>query len=163
MACVPSRTTHKSWTTVQCISKAAANLSPCGNGALSTPALVATRGLDMTSMDKELLELRRQLQSKVREERRLIQDFEATLLNADTELHAEIERVQASHLERRKAMLASLVGLARSIGTMPGGHLASDGGPAIDHTPTLRRIAQDIDEPESVQQITAFTRDLRER
>jgi hypothetical protein len=114
-------------------------------------------------MEKQLVELRRQLQSKVREERRLIQEFEATLLNADTELHAEIERVQASHLERRQAMMASLVGLARSIGTMPGGYLASDGGPAIDHSPTPRQIAQDVDEPESVQQITAFTRDLRER
>jgi hypothetical protein len=124
---------------------------------------VATRGLDMTCMEKQLQELRRQLHDKIREERRLILEFEATLNSADAELHAEIERIQTGHLERRHAMMTSLAGLARSLGALPGGHLQSDGGQAIEHEPVRRQIAQDREEPVSVEQITAFTRDLRER
>jgi len=131
--------------------------------AFSTPVLNATRGLDMTGMEKQLQELRQQLHEKVREERRLILEFEATLHSADAELHAEIERIQTSHLERRHAMMASLAGLARSLGALPGGHLESDSAQAIEHEPIGRQIAQDREQPVSVEQITAFTRDLRER
>ena len=99
----------------------------------------------MTCMEKQLQELRRQLHDKIREERRLILEFEATLNSADAELHAEIERIQTSHLERRHAMMTSLAGLARSLGALPGGHLQSDGGQAIEHEPVRRQIAQ-VDE-----------------
>jgi hypothetical protein len=116
----------------------------------------------MSSMDKELAEIGRRLQGKVREERRLMRELEVALHSADAEMQAEIERLQAAHFERRRNMMTSLGGLARSLGTFPTRQVEDHRAGPIAHDPT-RRIAQDGPASESLERIAEYTRDVRQR
>lgn len=116
----------------------------------------------MTSLEKQLTELTHQLRDQTQQERRLVHDLEAALQRADSELQADINRIQASHIGRRRAMMASLLGLAKTIGTLPASPVEGRHTAAIDHTPE-QPSPQETPEPESLRQIADFTRDLRAR
>jgi hypothetical protein len=113
-------------------------------------------------MEKQLADIGRQLQDKVREERRLVHELDVALHSADAEMHAEIERLQATHLQRRRNMMTSLAGLARSLGTFPTRQVEDHRAGPIAHE-RARRIAVDGPASESLERIAEYTRDVRTR
>jgi hypothetical protein len=113
-------------------------------------------------MEKQLAEVARQLHDKVHKERRLIRELDAALHSADVETQSEVERLKATHLDRRRDIMASLGGLARSLGTFPTRQVEDHRAGPIGHDPT-RRIAQDGPAAESLDRIAEYTREVRSR
>jgi hypothetical protein len=116
-------------------------------------------------MAEQIALLRRQLHDKVAKERRLVQELDAALLRADAEIHDEIEKLQARHLQRREAIFGSLVGLAKAVGTLPTPreHLERPDPVSIGHDPARRAATVADERPDNIEAIAEYTRELRPR
>ena len=98
---------------------------------LSVRGLTGKR-LYMTSIDKQLSELKARLEELTSDEMRLIKELEDALIKADNQLQNEIDNVFTSHLRRRECLASSLVDLARNLGRLP---LPSQQAAEIDYAP----------------------------
>lgn len=73
----------------------------------------------MTSIDKQLSELKARVEELTTDELKLIKELEDALIKADNQLQNEIDSVFNSHLRRRECLASSLVELARNLGRLP--------------------------------------------
>ena len=73
----------------------------------------------MSSIEKQLGELKGRLDDLTSDEMKLIKELEQALINADNQLQNEIEKVFSSHMQRRECLASSLVDLARNLGRLP--------------------------------------------
>lgn len=73
----------------------------------------------MSSIEKQLGELKGRLDELTSDEMKLIKELEQALINADNQLQNEIDKVFSSHMQRRECLASSLVDLARNLGRLP--------------------------------------------
>ncbi len=73
----------------------------------------------MSSIEKQLGELKARLDELTTDEMKLIKELEQALIKADNQLQNEIDQVFTSHLQRRECLASSLVDLARNLGRLP--------------------------------------------
>ncbi len=73
----------------------------------------------MSSIEKQLGELKGRLDELTTDEMKLIKELEQALINADNQLQNEIDKVFSSHMQRRECLASSLVDLARNLGRLP--------------------------------------------
>lgn len=86
----------------------------------------------MTSIDKQLSELKARLDELTTDEMNLIKELEDALIKADNQLQNEIEKVFSSHIRRRECLASSLIDLARNLGRLP---MPSPQAATLDYTP----------------------------